>query len=152
MYSVISSANSKSLTSFPICIPLVSFCCFIALARTWSTGDVQKSSFNNSPEWRITKVYLFGDKLTERVAIHSPLHIMGTGTESSSQEGHTCFLSAFIVHETMPKIGQYLKDYLLKKFPKHHPLFSKPNTEQYAVRTNIKYCSGERRIKNKHKN
>jgi hypothetical protein len=38
MYTILSSANSDSLTSsFPICIPLISFCCLIALARTSST-------------------------------------------------------------------------------------------------------------------
>ena len=38
IYSIISSANSKSLTSsFPICIPLISFYCLITLARTFST-------------------------------------------------------------------------------------------------------------------
>ena len=44
--------------------------------------------FHNSPEWSMTKVYLFGDKLT--VATRSPLHALGTVTESSSKEGpHT---------------------------------------------------------------
>ena len=38
MYTIISSANSGTLTSsFPICIPLITFCCLIALARTSST-------------------------------------------------------------------------------------------------------------------
>jgi hypothetical protein len=33
-YTIISSANSDILTSsFPICIPLTSLCCLIALAR-----------------------------------------------------------------------------------------------------------------------
>jgi hypothetical protein len=37
-HTIISSANSDNLTSsFPICIPLASFCCLIALARTLST-------------------------------------------------------------------------------------------------------------------
>ena len=37
-YTIISPANSDILTSsFPICIPLTSFCCLIALARNWST-------------------------------------------------------------------------------------------------------------------
>jgi hypothetical protein len=36
--TIISSAKSDILTSsFPICIPLISFCCRIALARTSST-------------------------------------------------------------------------------------------------------------------
>ena len=38
IYTIISSANSVILTSsFPICIPLMSFCCLIALAKTSST-------------------------------------------------------------------------------------------------------------------
>jgi hypothetical protein len=38
IYTIISSANSDILTSsFPIYIPLVFFCCLIALARTSST-------------------------------------------------------------------------------------------------------------------
>ena len=35
MYAIVSSANSKSLiSSFSSCIPLIFFCCFIALSRT----------------------------------------------------------------------------------------------------------------------
>jgi hypothetical protein len=35
IYTIISSANSGILTSsFPICIPFISFCCLIELART----------------------------------------------------------------------------------------------------------------------
>ena len=38
MHTIISSADSDILTSsFPFCIPLTSFCCLIALARTSST-------------------------------------------------------------------------------------------------------------------
>jgi hypothetical protein len=38
IYILIASANSDILTSsFPVCIPLTSFCCQIALARTSST-------------------------------------------------------------------------------------------------------------------
>ena len=38
MYTIISSANNKSLTSsFPIRIPLISLCCLIVIARTSST-------------------------------------------------------------------------------------------------------------------
>jgi hypothetical protein len=38
MYAIISSVNNDTLTSsFPICIPLISFSCLIALARTSST-------------------------------------------------------------------------------------------------------------------
>jgi hypothetical protein len=38
MYTIISSTNSDTLTSsFPICIPLISFCCLIALARMLNT-------------------------------------------------------------------------------------------------------------------
>ena len=38
IYTIISSSNSDILTSsFPIWIPLISFCCWIALARTSST-------------------------------------------------------------------------------------------------------------------
>ena len=38
MYTIISSANNKSLTSsFPIQIPLITLCCLIDIARTSST-------------------------------------------------------------------------------------------------------------------
>ena len=38
IYTILSSANSDIFTSsFLICIPLISFCCGIALARTSST-------------------------------------------------------------------------------------------------------------------
>jgi hypothetical protein len=38
MYTIISTANSDTLTSsFMICISLTSFCCLVALARTLST-------------------------------------------------------------------------------------------------------------------
>lgn len=30
------------------------------------------------------------------------------------------FSSAFVVHETIPKVGRYLKGYWLKEFPQHH--------------------------------
>ena len=63
----------------------------------------------HSSEWSITKVYLSGNKLTERVVIHSPLCALGTGTKSSSQEAHENFSSASIVNETTPKVGWYLK-------------------------------------------
>ena len=37
-YTILSSANSDILpSSFPICIPLTSFCCLLVLARTFST-------------------------------------------------------------------------------------------------------------------
>ena len=36
-YSIISSAKSDSLTSLPVWMPLISFCCLIAEARTSST-------------------------------------------------------------------------------------------------------------------
>jgi hypothetical protein len=36
IYMIIASANSDILTSFPICIPLTSFFCLTALARTSS--------------------------------------------------------------------------------------------------------------------
>lgn len=52
-----------------------------------------------------------GDKLTVKGAIHSPLHALGTGTEFSSKAGCLHFSSAFVVHETVPKVNRYLKGY-----------------------------------------
>ena len=37
MYSIMSSANSENFTSFPICIPFISFSYLIAVARTSRT-------------------------------------------------------------------------------------------------------------------
>ena len=37
MYSIMSSAKSENLTSLPILMPFISFCCLIAEARTSST-------------------------------------------------------------------------------------------------------------------
>ena len=37
MYTIMSSANSDSFTSFPICIPFISFSSLIAMARTFKT-------------------------------------------------------------------------------------------------------------------
>ena len=75
------------------------FCIHVVMLQCWRTRE-----FHNSPDWSITKVYLLGDKLTERVAIHSPLHELGTETKSSGQEDCSPFLSAFIVHETTLKV------------------------------------------------
>ena len=47
----------------------------------WCTKE-----FHNNPEWNITKVYLFGDKLIKKIRICSLLCVLGTRTESSSQE------------------------------------------------------------------
>ena len=37
MYSIMSSANSEGFTSFPVCIPFISFSSLIAVARTSRT-------------------------------------------------------------------------------------------------------------------
>ena len=84
----------------------------------WCTKE-----FHNSPEWNITNVCLFRDNLTERVGIQ--LCLLGTGTESSSQESRSQILSAIIVYEISPKVGWYLKGYWLKEFQQYFLLLSK---------------------------
>ena len=44
MYSIMSSANSENFTSFPICVPFISFSSLIAIART------SRTLLNNSGE------------------------------------------------------------------------------------------------------
>ena len=88
--------------------------------RWWVPVCWHSKEFQNTLEWSITKVYLSGDKLTKSIVICSPLHTLRTGTESSSQEAHACFLSAFIVHETIPKVGWCLKGDWLEASPKTH--------------------------------
>lgn len=51
--------------------------------------------------------------------ICSPLQVLGTGNESSSQEAGACFSPVFTVGETATKVGWCLKGYWLKKFPQH---------------------------------
>ena len=47
-YTIISSADSDSLTSsFPICIPLTTFCNLIALARTPSTILMERAALSS---------------------------------------------------------------------------------------------------------
>lgn len=53
-------------------------------------------------------VYLFGDKLTGRVAIRNPLCALVIETESGSQGALICFTSVSIVHETTPKVASIL--------------------------------------------
>ena len=49
--------------------------------------------------------------------ICSPLHEQGIGTESSNQGAMHIFIYVYVVHLTMPKVGQYLKGYWLTEFP-----------------------------------
>ena len=44
-------------------------------------------SFHNSSEGNITKIYLLGEKLTVRVSVHCPLHVLGTRTKYSRKKG-----------------------------------------------------------------
>ena len=67
MYIIISSANSGSFTSFPICIPFISFSSVIAVART------SKTMLNNSGE--SGQPYLIPD-LSRNGFSFSPLRMM----------------------------------------------------------------------------
>ena len=98
--------------------------------------------FHKSPEWSRTKIYLFGNNFTVRVAIHRPLHVLETGPKSNREEGSEHFLSALIAHETTPKVGQYLKSYSLKELPQggvtEHPINGK---SMYTTQHNATFPS-----------
>lgn len=66
------------------------------------------------PGMECSKSLLFGNKLTERVAICSPLHARELELNPVAK---TFFFSAFIVHETTLKVGWNLKGYWLREFP-----------------------------------
>ena len=67
MYTIISSANSESFTSFPLWIPFISFSSLITIART------SRTMLNNSGESE--HPYLVPD-LREKAFSFSPLRIM----------------------------------------------------------------------------
>ena len=67
MYTIISSANSESFTSFPLWIPFISFSSLITIART------SRTMLNNSGESEHT--YLVPD-FREKAFSFSPLRIM----------------------------------------------------------------------------
>lgn len=84
--------------------------------KPWHLFYVVVPEFHNSPEWTITKVYVFGNKLTVRAVISSPPHVLRTGTESIRKEICAHFSAAFVVHETTPKVGRDLKGDWWKEF------------------------------------
>lgn len=59
---------------------------------------------------------LLGNELTEIVAIHSSLCVLGTTTVSSSQERPPHFSYACIIRETISKMSSHLKGYCMKEF------------------------------------
>ena len=67
MYTIISSANSESFTSFPLWIPFISFSSLITIART------SRTMLNNSGESE--HPYLVPD-FREKAFSFSPLRIM----------------------------------------------------------------------------
>lgn len=53
----------------------------------WQQNGSSVKEFHNSLKLIITKVYLFGDKLTEKVVIHSPLLALDPGNKPSRKRG-----------------------------------------------------------------
>lgn len=67
--------------------------------------------FHNTPEWSLTKVYLFRDKLTVKVVIHSPMCALETETKSGRKKKKATH--AFYLHlqcmRSHPKWASILK-------------------------------------------
>lgn len=81
--------------------------------------------FHKHPEWSTAKVYLFEDK-THNKARDPCSSVCAESWKLNPAEKGTCkgFSSALRVHQTMPKMGWYLKGYWLKFSQLHSMLNS----------------------------
>lgn len=87
--------------------------------------------FQNCLEWNMeynTGLYIWVK--IQRVAVWSPLHLLGTGAKSSNQAAWRHFLSAFRVHRDHAQKGpilkaiKWMKEFPQQKFFKWAVLFS----------------------------
>lgn len=97
-------------------LPLTKHWCYWYMQLYSHCSSIKE--FNNSLEWNITKVYLFGNKLAVRV-VNCMCWELEQNPRAKKEGSRAHFSSVLIILEITFNVGWNLKGYKLKKFPKH---------------------------------